>query len=289
MGSATSKQGGEGGGDGSGADVQKNDGKAVYDVYGRRIDSEAEGNESKCPVDHAKYRALGGLDPRNQMPKEPNQQPAPGQRVPLSVSRSWSTIPKSGTDGTWLYPSPQMFFNALQRKGKAEGVEEGDMDSVVYVHNTMNEATWQEVQRWEAMHKDTCREPKLQRFRGRPDDLTPRARFWKLLGYEPPFDRHDWYVDRCGEVVRYVIDFYFDESKAGSPDAFLLDVRPGLDSIGNTMDRIRMTMREAAGSLQGNTEENQPVPATQTEAPGRAQMQAAKPSSCPMSSQSRVN
>lgn len=23
-----------------------------------------------------------------------------------------------------------------------------------------------------------------------------------------PFDRHDWYVDRCGKEVRYIIDYY---------------------------------------------------------------------------------
>ena len=33
-----------------------------------------------------------------------------------------------------------------------------------------------------------------------------------------PFDRHDWYVDRCGKEVRYVIDFYFNEDKAGTPE-----------------------------------------------------------------------
>ena len=33
-----------------------------------------------------------------------------------------------------------------------------------------------------------------------------------------PFDRHDWYVDRCGREVRYVIDFYFNEDKAGTPE-----------------------------------------------------------------------
>lgn len=38
------------------------------------------------------------------------------------------------------------------------------------------------------------------------------------LGGPLPFDRHDWYVDRCGQEVRYVIDFYFDENKAGTPD-----------------------------------------------------------------------
>ena len=51
------------------------------------------------------------LDPKNNMPLEPNQQPCPGQRRPLSTERIQSNIPKGGTDSTWLYPSPQMFFN----------------------------------------------------------------------------------------------------------------------------------------------------------------------------------
>lgn len=33
-----------------------------------------------------------------------------------------------------------------------------------------------------------------------------------------PFDRHDWTVDRCGKEVRYVIDFYFYDDKAGTPE-----------------------------------------------------------------------
>ena len=38
------------------------------------------------------------------------------------------------------------------------------------------------------------------------------------MGGQLPFDRHDWYVDRCGQEVRYVIDFYFHEEKAGTPE-----------------------------------------------------------------------
>lgn len=45
------------------------------------------------------------------MPVEPNQMPAPGQLKALSTSRLQSNIPKGGTDSTWVYPSPQMFFN----------------------------------------------------------------------------------------------------------------------------------------------------------------------------------
>lgn len=47
---------------------------------------------------------------------------------------------------------------------------------------------------------------------------SPLARISNWLGGSLPFDRHDWYVDRKGQEVRYVIDFYFDEEKAGSSD-----------------------------------------------------------------------
>ena len=45
------------------------------------------------------------------MPREPNQQPCAGQRQLISTSRLVSNIPKGGTHGTWVYPSPQMFYN----------------------------------------------------------------------------------------------------------------------------------------------------------------------------------
>ncbi|KAF7506166.1 hypothetical protein GJ744_012146 [Endocarpon pusillum] len=39
--------------------------------------------------------------------------------------------------------------------------------------------------------------------------LSPKARWNALRGYQAPFDRHDWVVERCGgERVEYVIDFY---------------------------------------------------------------------------------
>lgn len=44
------------------------------------------------------------------------------------------------------------------------------------------------------------------------------ARLMSWIGGPLPFDRHDWFVDRCGDEVRYVIDFYFDDDKAGTPE-----------------------------------------------------------------------
>jgi cytochrome c heme-lyase len=58
--------------------------------------------------------------------------------------------------------------------------------------------------------------------------------------YTPPFDRHDWLIDRCGTNVRYVIDFY-----TGRPDpknklnmAFHLDVRPAVDNWDGIKTRL---------------------------------------------------
>lgn len=70
------------------------------------------------------------------MPATANQLPWPGQRTALDTDRAVSAIPKGGSaGGRWLFPSQQMFYNALQRKGKAADVTEADMATVVSVHN----------------------------------------------------------------------------------------------------------------------------------------------------------
>ena len=105
----------------------------------------------------------------------------------------------------WQYPSEQMFYNALKRKGKGGDVREEDMNTVVSIHNAVNERTWRQLMAWEAPHCDECATPKLSRFMGRPKDVTPKARFMQMLGYKLPFDRHDWIVDRCvGGTGTYV-------------------------------------------------------------------------------------
>ncbi|PSC71026.1 cytochrome c heme lyase [Micractinium conductrix] len=219
---------------------------AVYNVYNERINDPSAQQQQQ----QQQQRPLAGLagqdvlDPKNNMPLDPNQQPCAGQRKLLSTDRQASNIPKGGTESTWVYPSPQMFFNALRRKGKGDDVSEEDMEAVVFNHNTMNELTWREVARWESLHYNECGAATLLRFRGRPDDLSPLARLSSWFGGPLPFDRHDWWVDRCGEEVRYVIDFYFDDDKAGSPEAFGLRVRPAIDSPTAALDRAKMWVYE---------------------------------------------
>ena len=49
--------------------------------------------------------------------------------------------------GNWIYPSQEMFFNAMQRKGHA--AEARDMASIVPIHNAVNERAWKEIKDWE--------------------------------------------------------------------------------------------------------------------------------------------
>lgn len=211
---------------------------------------------SECPVKYKNPNVYNvysqKIDPKNQMPLAANQQPAADQQTNLCKDRVSSSIPKGGTDAdTWLYPSPQMFWNALVRKNKTEGASETDIDAVIAVHNNMNETTWKQVLSWEDIHptRTAGGEPKLLRFMGRPDELSPKARIKMLFGHPAPFDRHDWIVDRGGQEVRYVIDYYHDESGVGldvrpslhdtkSIRSIHVDVRPALDSVEALVDRV---------------------------------------------------
>lgn len=179
---------------------------------------------------------------------------SPNQKIPLSSAAVESTIPRSGIDpktgkpfeagSKWVYPSPQRFFNAMDKKGWQPN--EREMPYVVSIHNTVNERTWSLVQQWEKMHSDECADgPRLARFKGRPNDLSIKARFNStFLGYTAPFDRHDWYVDRCGKEVRYVIDFYPGQGGMSNSSAIHLDVRPAIDSPTALFDRMRRAISD---------------------------------------------
>ncbi|XP_011685809.1 PREDICTED: cytochrome c-type heme lyase [Wasmannia auropunctata] len=196
---------------------------------------------SECPIDKMDESEI---NPLNMMPPA-NQQPAPDQPFPLPTDRQVSTIPKAiGQEGEfWIYPSQQMFWNAMLRKGwrwKNDDISQKDMDDIIKIHNANNEQAWLEVLKWEALHARECGNPKLRSFGGKATKYSPRARIRHWMGYELPFDRHDWIVDRCGKNVRYVIDYY-DGGKVNDKYTFaLLDVRPAMDSWDNIWDRMKV-------------------------------------------------
>lgn len=58
-----------------------------------------------------------------------------------------------------------------------------------------------------------------------------------------PFDRHDWYVNRCGKEVKYVIDYYSfetpDPSTGETAIDYFIDARPA-PTFAGLVDRARV-------------------------------------------------
>ena len=120
---------------------------------------------SGCPVPHSK-RPLN-QDEINELNQMPNlaQTPSPSQKLALSTTRVSSSIPRTvankdappneverAKSTVWEYPSPQQFYNALVRKGWE--TPEEHIDTMVKIHNFLNEAAWNEVMKWEAMENE---------------------------------------------------------------------------------------------------------------------------------------
>ncbi|EER26094.1 Cytochrome c1 heme lyase [Coccidioides posadasii str. Silveira] len=209
-------------------------------------------------------RALSGHSEQ----RPPSQLPSPYAQQSSSAashsapSNSESETGHDQTTGNWVYPSERQFFEALMRKGTLTSTTSAkelatSVASIIPIHNAVNERAWLEILSWESRAPTSdpgsrkCGGPKLYSFRGLGTEtqfLSPRARLNGLLGYQLPFDRHDWVVERCGgERVEYVIDFYQGKSGGGlglgtsGPDgklSFYLDVRPKLNSLEGWKMRI---------------------------------------------------
>jgi cytochrome c heme-lyase len=196
-----------------------------------------------------------------------SQAQASNQAVQLPTTRTESSIPRDQS-AKWEYPSPQQFYNALVRKGWE--TPEEHVETMVEIHNFLNEEAWEEVRKWERRH-DSAEDLQLTRFKGRPGEMSPKARFYMFAGWllpsrfntEPPFDRHDWIVRRpkTGEEIRYVIDYYSAPPEPDGSPAFSLDVRPALDSFGSLKDRIAVATEEVWASFR---DDNKKPPSSTT-------------------------
>lgn len=137
------------------------------------------------------------------MPSTLSQSRSTNQKIALPTSRTTSSIPRGDAETNWEYPSPQQMFNAMLRKGYDDTPEDA-VESMVAVHNFLNEGAWAEIEGWEARFSkglgygwQVCSKgeegfqempqwqgdrPRLMRFMGRPGDLTPKARMMDVLG-----------------------------------------------------------------------------------------------------------
>ncbi|SJK86282.1 cytochrome c heme-lyase [Babesia microti strain RI] len=159
-----------------------------------------------------------------------------------------SNIPSR--DGRWKYPSQKQFYNATTRNGNK--VNRKLIPHIVQIHNQVNEEAWRRVLEYEDFHD--CANPFLSHFSNNKKKLSVKARVRGWIGYDPPFDRHDWLVERCGTQIRYIIDFYKGvpsknmQIDSGNNDindeiSIYMDVRPA-PTIGGIIDRLRMSYKK---------------------------------------------
>lgn len=208
-----------------------------------------------CPVDHGKAAqrrdepmpgaaeggAVGGGCPLAKVRQHNNLDRRDGPADPLDRV-SGTAIPAAGRGNSdsgreWLNPSPKQLYRALHRKNK--GIDIEDAASVSMVHNAVTEMSWTAVMEYERMHARRCAAPTLSRFQGMDGIFSAKARFVHWMGWANlPFDRHDWYVDRCGKEVRYIIDYYSAAEKDGDV-SYYIDARPA-PTLGGLADRARL-------------------------------------------------
>lgn len=243
------------------------------------IDTPPENLSGLASTPGTKYSLL--YNPLNYMFSDLSQSPSKNQKISLPTEREHSTIPKGVGRGNWEYPSPQQMYNALLRKGYAD-TDVTAVESMVSVHNSLNEGAWAEIVKWERIFAgglgkgwkicqngedqikeitfdDELVQPSLLSFMGRPKDMTPKAAIFQLLGIlypakfglvfctvsqlayansdriDPPFDRHDWLVQReyggKSKTIRYIIDYYSHPNGPNGEPVFSLDVRPAITPL----------------------------------------------------------
>ena len=177
-----------------------------------RNSPQSQADASSCPVaspnaplssSTAQPSTTSKFNPLNYMPSNISQSRSASQSIALPTSRTTSSIPRGDTDTNWEYPSPQQMLNAMLRKGYDDTPEDA-VESMVAVHNFLNEGAWAEIEGWEARFSkglgygwQACSRgeegfqevpqwkedrPRLMRFMGRPGDLTPKARMMEVLG-----------------------------------------------------------------------------------------------------------
>jgi cytochrome c heme-lyase len=109
----------------------------------------------------------------------------------LSKERETSSIPRhsppSASEPNWVYPSPDQFYRSLINKRKDTSVNPETVNTIIPIHNAVNERVWEEILKWEGVDRGQGdRESggrKLIDFKGKSKELSPRARWRSWIGW----------------------------------------------------------------------------------------------------------
>ncbi|KAK3621174.1 Cytochrome c1 heme lyase [Elasticomyces elasticus] len=92
------------------------------------------------------------LNPAEQAALPTTQKPTASHGSPPANAQSDTGYDKDS--GNWIYPSQDQFFKAMRKKGHE--AEANDMETIIPIHNAVNERAWAEIKAWEAPYSKDC-------------------------------------------------------------------------------------------------------------------------------------
>jgi cytochrome c heme-lyase len=119
-------------------------------------------SQARYSLDHGAWLAViprnmamsaaqrSALDNFREISTIPRAVSAAGHDAAVNTHSPANNEQESGVDeksGNWVYPSEEMFFNAMKRKNYDP--EAADMRTIVPIHNAVNEQAWKEIKAWE--------------------------------------------------------------------------------------------------------------------------------------------
>lgn len=113
---------------------------------------QAEGCDSsqldqKLPTSHPGLLANSRLGTHREISTIPRALDLPEGSLAARPANNEKDTGADKKTGNWIYPSEEMFFNAMKRK--SYNPDEKDMQTIVPIHNAVNERAWQEIKEWE--------------------------------------------------------------------------------------------------------------------------------------------
>jgi len=159
---------------------------------------------------------------------------------------------------SWKWNDEDIDQNTMDQMIK-QREDQNTMNLMIKHRNVDHEAAWEEIMKWESRHtnkEDGSTDSKMHSSECKATEYSPKARFGAMIGFKPPFDRHDCVIDRDGKEVRYIVDYYHDKDPS-NPDAAKIDVRPALDSLDAFQDRMKFAWGQ--WSNQGPSQDLKPT------------------------------
>jgi cytochrome c heme-lyase len=116
-------------------------------LQGQSCDSSQMDQSTSAPAPSYASRLWDRLGTEREVSTIPRAVPEQVATKAVAPANNEQETGADKSSGNWIYPSEQMFFNAMKRKNFDPDAT--DMKAIVPIHNAVNERAWKEIKAWE--------------------------------------------------------------------------------------------------------------------------------------------